>query len=114
MVGDFDGDGDDDLAFAWYQGPGLGLQIRTKLSNRDGTYAGSLHNQGDGDAIWNKGPPMVGDFDGDGDDDLAFAWYQGPGLGLQIRTKLSNRDGTYAGSLHNQGDGDAIWNGSQQ
>jgi hypothetical protein len=114
MVGDFDADGDDDLAFAWYQGPGLGLQIRTKLSNRDGTYAGSLHNQGDGDAIWNKGPPMVGDFDGDGDDDLAFAWYQGPGLGLQIRTKLSNRDGTYAGSLHNQGDGDAIWNGSQQ
>jgi hypothetical protein len=118
LVGDFDNDGDADIAFAWYQGAGagLGLQVRTKLSNGDGTYAARSQSLGDGDGIWNKGAPLVGDFNHDGRADIAFAWYQGAGagLGLQIRTKLSNGDGTYSGFLHSLGDGDAIWNGSQQ
>lgn len=114
LVGDFDGDGDADIAFAWQGGSGVGLQIRTKLSSGDGTFTSAVQNQGDGDGIWNKGSPFAGDFDGDGDSDIGFAWFEGSGLGLNIRTKLSNRNGTYTGRSHRLGDGEAIWNGSQQ
>ncbi|MBK8252507.1 MAG: VCBS repeat-containing protein [Polyangiaceae bacterium] len=111
LVGDFNADGRDDLAFAFYS-PDLGLRIRTKFSNGNGTWNQAEHVLGDGDGIWNKGQPLVGDFNADGRDDLAFAFYS-PDLGLRIRTKFSNGDGTWSQAEHVLGDGDGIWNKGQ-
>jgi hypothetical protein len=108
LVGDFDADGKADIAFAWYDSA-LGLRIRTKFSNGDGTYPEREDILGDGGAIWNKGAPQIGDFDADGKHDIAFAWYDSK-LGLRVRTKFSNGDGTFTATEHILGDGSAIWN----
>jgi len=111
LVGDFNGDGKTDIAFAWRAT--AGLRIHTKQSNGNGTYSAFALQLDDGAALWNKGPPLVGDMNGDGKDDIVFAWYAGDGVGLQIRTKLSFGNGKYRAFTDQLTDGDGIWNRGQ-
>jgi hypothetical protein len=67
------------------------LELSTKISNGDGTYTSYTQQFTDGEEIWNKGLPMIADVNGDGLDDIVFAWYN-PGNGLQLQTKVSNGD----------------------
>ncbi len=82
IVGDFDGDEFDDVGVQWKSGPHAG-QWYVALNDRKGnfksgkrvTFGGStLAYQGDND-------PIVGDFDGDGFDDIGVRWRGGPHAG---------------------------------
>ena len=94
QVGDFNGDGVDDLNYL-YAGP-AGLYQHTYLNNGDGTYYAASSNgalvTGDYGAIENF-KKQVGDFNGDGVDDLNYL-YSGPS-GLYQHTYLNNGDGTF-------------------
>ncbi|EEE35189.1 hemolysin-type calcium-binding protein [Rhodobacteraceae bacterium KLH11] len=107
LVGDFNGDGLSDIAYSLYK-DGSGHEIRTKLSNGDGTYVSTVDVFGDGQLIWEKTAPLVGDFNGDGLSDIAYSLYK-DGSGHEIRTKLSNGDGTYVSTVDVFGDGQLIW-----
>lgn len=108
LAGDVDGDGRADLVFAYDTGR-PGMRLRTKLSNGDGTYTPVEDHEGDGGGVWANMTPRIGDVNGDGRSDLIFAWHDS-GDGLQIRSKISNGDGTYWSTTHRDGDGAAIWN----
>uniref|UniRef100_UPI002617A77F calcium-binding protein n=1 Tax=uncultured Ruegeria sp. TaxID=259304 RepID=UPI002617A77F len=106
LVGDFNGDGLSDVAFAFHES-GAGAKIRTKLSNGDGTYTAQEHILGDGGKIWNQSAPLVGDFNGDGPSDVAFAFHES-GTGAQIRTKFAfvdEADELFGGAGDDQLDG---------
>jgi hypothetical protein len=91
-VGDFDGDGDADLAITG----GSGFQtIPLALSNRDGTF--TVTNKVVSRFPQWAGEPGVklvaGDFDADGDADIAAA---GSATWITVPFAFSNRDGTFA------------------
>ena len=77
LIGDFDGDGDDDILRA--DGGGDGTQYnRLALSNGSGGWSATFNSparqlRGDNRAL------VVGDFDGDGDDDILRADWNGDG-----------------------------------
>jgi len=106
LVGDFDGDGSTDIAFVGQNWSGAGLNIRTKLSNGNGTFSAYSQVLGDGAGV-HQFPAKVGDFNGDDKDDLLF-YFQTPGTGLQVRVKLSNGNGTFTATTQTLGDGSGV------
>lgn len=105
LSGDVNGDGRTDLIFIGQNWSGRGLNIRTKMGNADGTWTSYSQIQGDGDGI-HRYPALTGDVNGDGRTDLIFVGQGWGGPGLNIRTKLSNGDGTW--TSHNQVIGDGV------
>ena len=106
-IGDVNGDGKDDIMFIGQRWIGTGLNIKTKLSNGDGTWTSKHSVQRDGPDVHTH-PSFVGDVNGDGKADLIFVsqgWY---GTGLNIRTKLSNGDGTWNSRYQVFGDGPGV------
>ena len=92
LVGDFDGDGKDDVA-AVVRGAGGGVDVALSTGTRFGR-ATRWHGPAPVDAV-----PLVGDFDGDGKDDIALVSRGGSGA---VRVALS--DGARFG-------GDTTWAG---
>lgn len=90
QVGDFDGDGADDIAF--HRPGSTWLSVPVLLSNPDGSW----DSVNDATSAWanaDGATMVVGDFDGDGVDDLAF---QGRGEGWSsLPVLLSDADGTW-------------------
>jgi hypothetical protein len=107
LVGDVDGDGTDDIVFVGQNWDGPGLNIRTKLSNGDGTWTSTFDVQGDGIGVHTY-PTLIGDVNGDDKADLVFVGQNWSGAGLNIRTKLSNGDGTWTSTSEVQGDGISV------
>ena len=60
-IGDFNGDGLSDIAFAHHNLGGQGLVIDTKLSNGDRTFSSIEDVVGNGIGVWNNGNQMVGE-----------------------------------------------------
>lgn len=91
VSGDFDGDGDDDIALAG--GANWG-SVPVAFSNGNGSFTFTNYAIGDF-ASWAATPGvklLVGDFDGDEDDDLALTGAAGWG---SIPLAFSNRNGTF-------------------
>ncbi|MCI0456829.1 MAG: hypothetical protein L0Z62_07610 [Gemmataceae bacterium] len=97
LVGDFDGDGKDDVLFYGADSlrAGGGVSVLTLLSRLDtsggGTWVGVARDDLDG-AGWMRGQPgLVGDFDGDDKGDLLFYGSDSlrPGGGVSVLTLLS-------------------------
>jgi hypothetical protein len=85
-VGDFNGDGNPDLAVAATGMGGAGAGISVLLGNGDGTFQSAVgYDSGEYDTV-----VVVGDFNGDGKLDLAVA--NGSGT---VRVLLGNGDGTF-------------------
>ena len=104
LVGDFDGDGDSDLAFIFQHWQGKGLTIRLALSKGDGSWANAEKVLGWGKEVHSY-PTQVGDFDLDGDSDLAFVHPHGF-QGLTISLARSRGNGDWAASKK-----DILWEG---
>ena len=90
IIGDFDGDGNDDIA-----GFGATGQTLISLSDGDGTFANPINGladftQAQGWTSFDLFPRLAGDVNGDGDDDLV-----GFGDGVTW-VALSDGDGTFA------------------
>lgn len=107
LTGDVNGDGKTDLIFVGQNWSGNGLNVRTKMSNGDGTYAEYAQVIGDGNGVHNF-PTLIGDVNGDNKADLVFVGQDWKGCGLNIRVKLSNGDGTWCSNFQTLGDGDGV------
>lgn len=92
VAADVDGDGADDLVMLelWPSG----ILVRTALSNLDGTYSLEEEQMGFGGTSFFQIPPMVGDLDGDGDEDLVLVLPQSQHL--TVFTFLSIGKGVWA------------------
>ena len=106
-IGDVNGDGKADLVFIGQNWSGGGLNIRTKLSNGDGTWTSKYQVLGDGAGV-HQHRSYFGDVNGDGKADLVFVGQNWSGRGLNIRTKLSNGDGTWAATSEVLKDGSGV------
>jgi hypothetical protein len=88
-VGDFNGDGKDDIA--WYESWSTNITILTTNSGGNGSSASSVWTTGYSAPDW----ASIGDFSGDGKDDIA--WYSGWDSG-RIKVLQTNSAGTGFGS----------------
>jgi len=71
---------------------GAGLNIRTKLSNGDGTWTAIHEVLGDGSGVNNlihTQPALTGDFNNDDKMDILFVGQNWSGGGLNMRTKFA-------------------------
>ncbi len=97
LVGDFDGDGDDDVA-SFIDGAWIVSQ------SNSGEFASSTWAQYSTWTGWSR--QLVGDFDGDGRDDIANfhpsngTWWISRSTGVSFETTLWNRYGTPSGWYH--------------
>ena len=87
--GDYDNDGDLDLAI---EGLETGTRFTRLYRNDGGTF---VHETGAGLFPYNEGPIIFGDYDQDGDLDLAFGGWSGSGTGSRI--------------YRNEGSGSFVW-----
>ena len=69
-VGDFNGDGNDDIMFSW----ATSGQNRTVFGQSDGTFSDVTAIVGHTAINGHSGEVISGDFNGDGNDDLMFTW----------------------------------------
>lgn len=105
---DVDGDGDDDILFIGQNWSGVGLNIRAKLSNGDGTWSHVYQVHGDGAGV-HTNPSLVGDVDGDGyPNDLILMGQGWSGPGLNMRGKPSYEDYTWGHAANILGDGAGV------
>jgi len=88
LTGDVNGDGRTDLIFIGQNWDGIGLSVRVKLSNGNGTWTAVTQVLGDGEGVHTY-PALTGDVNGDGRTDLVFIGQNWDGLGLNVRTKRS-------------------------
>ena len=95
VAGDFNGDGASDLA--WVQRHASGLGIDTALAGGGGTFAAAVRSAPKASGDFTGDEPLVGDFNGDGLDDLA--WARVRASGLRIHAALSRGDGTFASAV---------------
>jgi M6 family metalloprotease-like protein len=96
FVGDFDHDGRDDIGVHWKSGPAAG-HWTISLNDRAGNFNPGKGVTFGGTAKAFVGPnePFVGDFDGDGWDDIGVRWTGGVNTG---RFTISRND--HAGTFH--------------
>jgi hypothetical protein len=95
LLGDVNGDGWDDLVFVFRHWRDGWLTIRTKLSNGDGTWSAAAQVKlGDGPGV-HQYPTLLGDVNGDGWDDLVFAFRHWGDGSRTLRTKVSLGDGSF-------------------
>ena len=106
LTGDVNGDGLMDIVFVGQNWSGGGLNIRTKLSNGNGTWTSRSQVLGDGSGVHTHSA-LTGDVNGDGHMDIVFVGQNWSGGGLNIRTKLSNGNGTWISQSQVLGDG--LW-----
>ncbi|RTE65602.1 VCBS repeat-containing protein [Amphritea opalescens] len=92
FIGDVDGDKLSDL-ISLYQHPTSGLHIRVKYSNGDGSFRETDHRSGDG-AMGDSMRMHAADVNGDGKTDLIYHFQNGAD-NFQIRTQISNGDGSF-------------------
>lgn len=108
FAGDVNGDYRTDVIFVfnnyWND---TGLNIRVKMSNGDGTWTSYSQDIGDGPGVLSY-PPVIGDVNGDGMIDIILPFQHWNGSGLNIRTKISNGDGTWSSYSQVLGDGPGI------
>jgi len=95
-LGDITGDAKEDIVYM-LQNSQNRLELRSKISNGDGTYSKVNTDYGDGSAIHNI-PSIMLDHNGDGMKDIVF-FFQPSDQELQIRTKISNGNGTFTSEL---------------
>ena len=107
LTGDVDGDGRTDLIFVGQGWTGAGLNVRVKRSNGDGTWTPWTEILGDGPGV-HVNPAHVMNVDNNNAADLVFVGQGWNGAGLNIRSKMSNSDGTWAGTFEVQGDGAGV------
>ena len=93
LAGDFDGDGKTDVALVI--GNGSSLTLYVARSNGDGHFTLGGPQVFPGESDWGSFNPIVGDFNGDGHDDLAF-------------TTVCNTVALFAGSCTN-GDNNRVY-----
>ncbi len=114
FLADVNGDGKADLVYVFYNNWSTPhqLEIRTQLSNGDGTWTSKGHNLSDGPGVL-FGKFFVGDANGDGRADLVYVFYNDWSTPhhLEIRTQLSNGDGTWTSKGHNLSDGPGVLHG---
>ena len=79
LVGDFNGDGKDEIAQCWGNGSSLGIIVYGSDggSGLRTVWSSSDMGQGPGAVSW-----QVGDFNGDGKDEIAQCWGNGGSLGM--------------------------------
>ncbi|MBW2420133.1 MAG: BNR-4 repeat-containing protein [Deltaproteobacteria bacterium] len=95
LLGDVNGDDRHDLVFVFRHWRDGRLTIRTKLSNGDGTWSEVAQVKlGDGPGV-HQYPTLLGDVNGDGWDDLVFAFRHWADGSRRLRTKLSTGDGSF-------------------
>jgi endonuclease/exonuclease/phosphatase family metal-dependent hydrolase len=107
LVGDVNKDGRSDLIFVGHDWSGDGLNVRTKISNGDGTWTAASQVLGDGPGVHTYAT-LAGDVDGDKQTDLVFLGHNWSGNGLNVRTKLSKGDGTWTAKSQVLGDGAGV------
>ena len=109
LYGDFNGDGMSDLIFIGQDwGGNTNLNIRTKMSNGDGTYTSYSQQMIDGSGVLTY-PTLIGDINGDGKTDIIFVGQDwGGNTNLNIRTKMSNGDGTFTSYSQQMSDGSGV------
>ena len=90
-----------------FQTKKIGLYTRTKLSNGTGIWTSIPSWLGDGPGVHTY-PTLTGDVNKDGMTDLIFVGQNWNGTGLNIRTKLSNGDGTWTSTAQVLGDGPGV------
>ena len=91
VEGDFNGDGKPDLAGV--AGGDGGESVTISLGNGDGTFQPALNLAG-GSSYFQIGPMATGDFNGDGNTDLAFTGVNADESGF-VTVLLGNGDGTF-------------------
>jgi hypothetical protein len=127
LVGDVNGDGRQDLI---WNHAGASNQVQVGFGNPDGTLtiaAASSHPESPSEG-WANYVPVVGDFNGDGDSDMAWTYLASGPNGNRTYLGLSNGDGTFGfpsvrlqagnwpgyralvGDVTNDGNDDLIWN----
>ncbi len=94
---DYDRDGDKDIIVAYIDGSSNTLHFHVNLNNGDGTSFTAtgetyLDNQGSGAELYDV---SCGDYDGDGDTDVAVAMYDGANYALRI---YLNNTGSFSNS----------------
>ena len=92
LTGDFNGDGVSDVV--WAHESSAGVKVLTALSNGDGTFAAAQLSTPADTGDYASHAPLIGDFDGNGISDLA--WAHEHDAGVEALVALSNGDGTFA------------------
>ena len=96
-----------DIVFVGQNWSGGGLNIRTKLSNGNGTWTSRSQVLGDGSGV-HIHPALTGYVNSDGLMDIIFVGQNWSGDGLNIRIKQSNGNGTWTEGSQVMGDGSGV------
>ncbi|MCX5361311.1 FG-GAP-like repeat-containing protein [Streptomyces sp. NBC_00124] len=106
--GDFDGDGRDDLV-AWYDHTDGSDGVHTFLAGADGAFSTHKASPRIASGITRASmKPAVGDFDGDGRDDIGFLYGYGNGT-VRMWTMLAKADGTFGAYTGSWASTDTSW-----
>ncbi len=101
LVGDFNGDGRDDIAYIWNDNGYV--KVYTAFSNGNGSFTSAVSLPAFGSARWGWNTPanrywLTGDFNGDGKTDIAYVFNDNGLVDLLTMTSKGNGSYTTAGS----------------